>query len=313
MKGIRKWTTADGIRSIELHYSAFRGRDPETPEGRAWKEAKLRGVPGGELSSDWRKEQEIDFSIRSGMPVYMTFRRQLHVAPGPLAPLKGYPMLRGWDFGGTPACAICQLTPMHLNVFPSLYVPNHMFMGIKRFGQKVIEHSNLFHPGFSWIEYVDPAGDSRSQVDERTCVMVLAGPKDHRDENQRGFGLKVEFGETTFQGRFKAMEGVLGRLSDDGRAFLQIDPRERFLIEAFEGGYQRKKRPQSGLYDDDPMKNEFSHLMNGLEYVASRLFQVSTLKQPPRQIRADTEFDPFSETAGGRQQLYAETDFDPRG
>jgi len=33
-KGIQKWTTPSGIRTIRLHYSAFPKRDPETPEGK---------------------------------------------------------------------------------------------------------------------------------------------------------------------------------------------------------------------------------------------------------------------------------------
>jgi hypothetical protein len=308
VRGIKKWDTASGIRSIELHYSAFRGRDPETAEGRAWKEAKLRGVPGGELSSDWRKEQEIDFSIRSGMPVYLTYRRQLHVAPGPLSPVKDIPMLRGWDFGGTPAAAICQLTPMHLNVFPSLYVPNNSFMGIKRFGTRVLEHCAPLFPGFSWVEYIDPAGNARKDSDEKTCKGILENSPDHPDENLKGFGLNVQLGEVTWAGRFKAMEAVLGRLSDDGRQFLQIDPRERFLIEAFEGGYQRTKRPQSGLYDDDPAKNEFSHLMNALEYVVSRVIAgVPTGKPAKQQTRAETDFDIFNHSRSADFQQDAET------
>ncbi len=299
MKGIRKWDTASGIRSIELHYSAFRGRDPETPEGRAWKEGKLRGVPGGEMSSDWRKEQEIDFSIRGGLPVYLTFRKQLHVAAGELTPLKGITMLRGWDFGGTPACAICQVTPMHLYVFPSLYVPNNSFMGIKRFATKVLEHCGPQYPGAKWVEYVDPAGKGRAQTDEKTCVGFLQNPTDFPDESYRGFGLQVEFGEETWAGRHKAMETLLGRLSDDGTAFLQIDPRERFLIEAFEGGYQRRKKPTTNLYDDDPVKNEYSHLMNAFEYVVSKAISgVPTGKPVPQQTFADTSYSVFSGTPG---------------
>lgn len=307
MKGIKAWTTKDGIRSIELHYSAFRGRDPETPEGRAWKAGKLTGVHGGEQSSDWRKEQEIDFSIRSGLPVYMTFRRQLHVAPAEMKPRPGITMLRGWDFGGTPACLIAQVTPLHLNVFPSLYVPNNSFMGIKRFGTTVIEHCGPEYPGFKWVEYVDPAGKARKDTDERTCVDFLQNPKDHPVENFRGFGLHVEYGEETWAGRFKAVESVLGRLSDDGTAYLQIDPRERFLIEAFEGGYQRRKKPTTNLYDEDPVKNEYSHLMNAFEYVVSKAVAgVPTGKPAQMQTVAETDFSPF-ERQSAQYQTEAET------
>ena len=52
---------------------------------------------------------------------------------------------------------------------------------------------------------------------------------------------------------------------------MQIDPRERFLIDAFKGGYRKKKIANKELYLDEPEKNEYSHLMNALEYLVSRL------------------------------------------
>ncbi len=306
MKGIRRWNTADGIRSLELHYIADPERDPDTPAGAAWKAEKLKGVVGGEMSSDWRKEQEIDFSISSGMPIYGVFRRHVHMARSPLIPIKSLPMLRGWDFGGTPACAITQLVPGHFNVFPSLYVPNTQFMGIRRFAQRVMEHCNVVYQGMKWIEYVDPAGMQRSQRDERTCVSVLSGSPNHEKEEDRGFGLTVEAGEETFSGRQKAMEHVLLRLSDNGTAYFQIDPRERWIIEAFEGGYQRVKIVGTGKYKLEAAKNEYSHIMNALEYVVSRLSGVPLERHPP-QTHAETAFDLFNSSGQAQYQTDAET------
>ena len=290
IRGIQKWTTDSGIRSIRLHYSAFPARDPDLPAGRTWRETMTKGLIGGIDNQIWRKEQEIDFSIREGLPIYKTFNEQRHVSPAPLRPVKNLPMIRGWDFGGTPACAITQrlFTPApHWNIFPSLFVPNDQFMGIVRFGTEVINYCNLAYPGYTWLDYADPAGNQRAQTDERKCFDILNGSADVPIKDGGGFGLDVQTGEVSWQGRFEAMEMALGRLEEDGLPFLRVDPRERFIITAFTGGYRRKKVVGKDIYSDEVEKNEYSHIMNGLEYVASRIFQIKkqgARKKPVQEV-----------------------------
>jgi hypothetical protein len=278
IKGIQKWTTPTGVRTIRLHYSAFPKRDPDTPSGAAWLAKALQGYIGGKDNPSWKMEQEIDFSIRSGVAIYKIFREEYHVARGPIAAVPGIPILRGWDYGLTPACALGQLTKRpHLNIFPSLYTPQTKAIGIKRFTQAVIEYCNLTYPGFHFVDYGDPAGGQRAQTDERTCFEIQREFKD----DQGRLLVDVEAGEVTWTGRHKAMEDVLGRMVDDGMAFVQIDPRERFLIDAFKGGYRKKQVANKELYLDEPEKNEYSHLMNALEYLVSRL-QYGRPAPPPR-------------------------------
>ena len=285
--GIQKWTTESGIRSIRLHYSAFPARDPATTAGKTWRDTMTKGLAGGMENQIWRKEQEIDFSIREGLPIYKTFNEQRHVAPKPLRAVKNIPMIRGWDFGGTPACAITQRVFMpapHWNIFPSLFVPNDQFMGISRFGTEVINYCNLAYPGHSWLDYADPAGNQRSQTDERKCFDILNGDPNVPLKDGGGFGLSVQTGEVSWQGRFEAMEMALQRSEEDGVNFLQVDPRERFIITAFTGGYRRKKVIGKDIYSDEVDKNEYSHIMNGLEYVASRIFSIKKAGPRPRPV-----------------------------
>jgi len=267
-KGIQNWTTATGIRTIRLHYSAFPKRDPDTPEGRAWLTKALEGYIGGAENSAWKMEQEIDFSIRTGVPIYKIFLEKHHVASSPLKALRNVPIIRGWDYGLTPAVALAQLTPRpHLNVFPSIFTPQSDSIGIKRFTERVIEYCNVTYPGFTFIDYGDPAGDQRAQTDERTCFDIQ---RDFKAPDGRPL-VQVEAGEITWTGRHRAMEEALRRIEDDGVPFVQIDPRERFLIDAFKGGYRKKKIANKELYLDEPEKNEYSHLMNALEYLVSRI------------------------------------------
>jgi hypothetical protein len=277
-KGIQKWTTSTGVRTIRLHYSAFPKRDPDTPQGAAWLQKALEGYIGGKDNPAWKMEQEIDFSIRSGVPIYKIFREEHHVAKSPLIPIPHTPILRGWDYGLTPACAIAQLTRRpHLNIFPCVFTAQNESIGIKRFSEKVLQYCNMTFPGFTFIDYGDPAGGQRAQTDERTCFEIQ---RDFKDDQGRSL-IQVEAGEVTWTGRHRAMEDVLRRIEDDGLPFLQVDPRERFLIDAFKGGYRKKQVANKEIYLDEPEKNEYSHLMNALEYLVSRL-QYGRPAPPPR-------------------------------
>lgn len=287
IKGIQKWTTDSGVRAIRLHYSAFPARDPDTSQGKAWRDSMTQGLVGGVTNQIWRKEQEIDFTIREGLPIYKTFNEQRHVAPHPIKAVKGVPILRGWDFGGTPACAITQrlFTVPRWNIFPSLFVPNDQFMGIIRFAAEVISYCNIAYPGYEFVEYADPAGNSRNDNDERTCFQTLSGSPDLPIKEGGGYGLNVIPGEVTWQGRFESMEMALSRQEEDGICFLQVDPRERFIIDAFTSGYRRKKVAGKDLYTDEVDKNEYSHVMNGLEYIASKIFQLKRKTQNRKPVQ----------------------------
>ena len=267
-KGIQKWTTPTGIRTVRLHYSAFSKRDPDTIIGHAWRDKAVEGYIGGMDNPAWKMEQEIDFSIRSGVPIYKIFREEHHVSKSQITAIPQIPIIRGWDYGLTPACAITQLTRRpHLNILPCIYTPQTQSIGIKRFTEKVIEYCNVTYPGFMFIDYGDPAGDQRAQTDERTCFEIQ---RDFKDAQGRPL-VQVEAGEISWTGRHKSMEDVLRRIEDDGVPFVQIDPRERFLIDAFKGGYRKKKLANKEIYLDEPEKNEYSHLMNAVEYLVSRI------------------------------------------
>lgn len=47
--------------------------------------------------------------LKDGKPVYPSYRDSLHCRPTPY--IKGLTIYRGWDYGLTPACAFCQITP----------------------------------------------------------------------------------------------------------------------------------------------------------------------------------------------------------
>lgn len=283
IRGWQEWLTPEGVKVIRLHYTADPDRDPLTLTGAAWKAQALKGIVDGERSNLWRREQEIDWTISEGKAIYQTFREAVHVAKQILLPVRNWPILIGWDYGLTPAAHISQLTPnQHWNWFPSLYTAPGRAVGIKQFTETVVQYLSITYPGYQFVHYGDSAGNSKAQTDERTCFGIQFDD----------FGILVETGEVTWTARFNSMNEVLRRLCDDGIAMLQIDPRERFVIDAMNGGYCKKKFANSDVYSEEPDKNEYSHVMNGAEYVASRL---SLVKAAPNKKRESAQSSALAE------------------
>jgi hypothetical protein len=132
------------------------------------------------------------------------------------------------------------------------------------------------------------------QILNRGLTLHLGEDEDGRDAGERlpGWGWIVQPGEVSHMKRQEAVRGRLKTLLGSGVPALIVDPREEFLQSAFMGGYHRKSF-SDGTFDRNPAKNEFSHLVNGLEYLCSRLFS--------RPGRPEEEFD---EDRGPRQEPF---------
>lgn len=70
MRGVTVKKTQSGYCVAKVHYSADPEKDPANEVGKSWLEKEIVGYMGGRSSSDWRKEMEIDFSVRSGEKVF---------------------------------------------------------------------------------------------------------------------------------------------------------------------------------------------------------------------------------------------------
>lgn len=263
-KGITTWVTEDGIRVLRIHYSADPGKDPETDAGKRWLDEYLKGYIGGIKGKDWKSEMDIDFSVFRGKAVYPTFSSELHIASRQLDPIRGVPIIRGWDFGLTPACTFSQLTPSsRWLIFPCLHTTDREGIGITTFGQEVVEYSNLTYQGFKFVDYGDPAAFQRSQVDERTCAMVLSS-----------MGVNLMPGDVGSRSRDDIVRVQLERLVN-GVPFVQVCPTASFMIQGFAGGFQYQEIGKTGIFTEEHAKNAFSHAHEGLQYAASRMFKSS--------------------------------------
>lgn len=253
MQGITEYDTDQGVHVLKIHYTS----DPDKADPE-WIAEQKRGMS----NAAWEREMEINFHVHPGKPWYPEFRKDFHEAREHLRPIEGRPIIRGWDYGLTPATVFCQTTAKGqlLVLCPELQSTDS---GILAHGQVVRAESTTYFAGYTFNDYGDPAGNQRSQNDEKTANQLL------RSE----YGISVLPGPVAPTARWEATRKLLTSLTPDGQPMLLIDPRCTWLIGAFTGGYHRKE--VAGRLLDDPDKNEYSHIMDALGYVAAMLTRES--------------------------------------
>lgn len=157
-----------------------------------------------------------------------------------------------WN-GNTPAAVFLQRNARGQTlVLDSLYVEN---MGLEKFLREHVKplcFSRFL--GCSFIVVGDPAGWARSQLSELNVADVL---------KSEGFTARRAPTNDPSK-RIAAVEHQLAQQTGGKPAFL-IDPRCKHLIQGLYGGY-KYRRKQDGSYDTTPMKDEFSHDNDALQY-----------------------------------------------
>lgn len=169
-----------------------------------------------------------------------------------------------WN-GNTPATAFAQTTAKGqlLILYPELQSED---CGITAHGAVVASESRTWFPGYQFNDIGDPAGNQRSQTDEKSCNDIL----------REKYGINVMPGPVSFTERDEALRNLLKGLTPDGQPRLLIDPRCSHIIAAFRGGYQRKE--VAGVYTEEPDKNMFSHIMDAIQYGAASIFGMGERK-----------------------------------
>jgi hypothetical protein len=248
MQGVDFWETKDGIHVLRVHYTA----DP-TKRSEEW----IAHNKIGSTEADWQMEMEVDWSSVKGVPFYPEFSVALHVAKEPLIPHPEKRVIAGQDYGLTPATVYVQVTPKGqiLVLYPEL---QSWESGILRHGNLMIQAKQTYFPNNPITYYGDPAGNQRTQTDERTCVETL------RDN----YGINMINGPVVFNQRDIPIRKALSTLID-GKPQLLIDPRCTHLIEALKGGYCR--RQVNDVVLDELEDNKYTHIVDALGYAVSML------------------------------------------
>lgn len=196
--------------------------------------------------------------IKDGRPIYPEWQDRLHVQPPSLLPVAS-PLLVGVDFGLTPAAVFGQRDPKdgQLQIVHEITSES---LGATRFFEEVVTYLSSVHPGRPVRGWGDPAGEQRSQVDERTPYNVA-----------QAAGLPLVPTHTNdFTLRREAVANALTRLTLLGRPTLVIDSTCITLRKAMAGGYCLKRVQVAGAerFRDVPEKNKFSHVAEALQYLA---------------------------------------------
>ena len=186
-----------------------------------------------------------------GKLVYNRFIRKTHVATGPLIWSKGT-LFAGWDNSGNyPACVVCQMPyPGHVQVLREYTQDN---MGIVDFTRWVVADRNERYPKATWVEWADPAGFNRFSKKD--------GGLTSNSEMMMEMGVEISPSDNNWAARREAVEKQMSYI--DG---CLIDGSCNRLISGFLGGYCYKEIGTTGIFQDKPMKNKFSHIHDALQY-----------------------------------------------
>lgn len=280
MQGVKVWKNPKNkFTVLELHYSA----DP-AKRGDSWKTAVKSSMP----LRQYNQEYELAWESWAGLPVYDSFNETLHGVQDKIDPHIGLPLLRGWDFGLTPAAAICQLQEEKLVV---LYEFTAVNMGAERFSELVLQQCARLWPTWAdkkrdWVDFIDPSGAARKDTDEGSCAKILDGK-----------GLAVIGGPIPFEERKGAVEYFLTRRNKDGMLFEISLAHCPTLVRGFKGGYQY---PETAIEIQQtklrPIKNEFSHIHDALQMVAG------SIRKPRRRRKATAPAPSYSFSQGAEQK-----------
>lgn len=245
---------------------------------------ELRRLLRGQTTTIARFVEGQIVAIYPGVAVYQkNFNSKIHVVDRlDFDPAR--PVLTFWDNPPTPACLIAQVDRWgRLCIFKELiggFVDGRIVeaVGASEFTDLVKlelqENFKGFKLGTAWV---DPAHRAPSNTESKTPVQIL---------NEKGFK-DVRFGAVDNMSRQEAVRNLLGKNLSGEPAIRILRSGCPVTIEGMAGGYVFGSGTDGKrLTGAGPLKNEFSHPVNALEYGVSGIYPPVNLRQiksePPR-------------------------------
>jgi hypothetical protein len=194
---------------------------------------------------------------RDGKPVYRNYMDSIHCAKEEIEAVKGIPIIAGYDFGHTPACVLAQfLSDGRFNVLREFWSEDS---GIKKFVSEMVKPYLLAkYRGFEIVSTGDRSGIKRNDTDERNCFLEL---------KNLGYPATPSYTNAPLT-RINAVDIFLTKIIGGKPAF-QLSPSCEMLRRGFISEY--KYHIFKGItdrVDEKPLKNEFSHVADALQYAA---------------------------------------------
>ncbi|MFP4477330.1 MAG: hypothetical protein ACLFOY_17335 [Desulfatibacillaceae bacterium] len=223
--------------------------------------------------------------VADGRPVYPEYADAVHCVSEDIAPDPGAVLYVGIDFGLTPAAVFGQRLAIGRWVWLDELVTEQI--GAVRFAELLGEKLRGEFAGMDVAVFGDPAGEQRSQVDERTPFQILAA-----------HGIAAKPAPTNdFVVRREAVARPLSRIVD-GKPGLLVSPKCRIVRKGMAGGYSYKRVAVAGeeRFRDKPDKNRFSHPCEAAQYLmvgaGEGLAELKQRRDRPRQRYAGLDYDP---------------------
>lgn len=272
-----------------------------------------------------RMEVHRDWTVTRGKAVYPNYNEHIHVAQEPLEYFPEIPLRLAWDVPGCPACCLAQINPWNqVQIFPPICAAAAESVSVYDFGERVAFHlldryaapygMTLAQLSDQLIHVGDPAGKIRpprnrlKNSETRAAFDVLrAGSRqylgDDPDGNEQflekpGWGWVIQPGAGDHVTRQGAVNALLTQLVSGGQPALIIDPNAGEIRRGLNGGYHFEDYGD-GTFSREPVKNQAAHILNCVEYLATRL---NARPIPPdRPTDEDNERPAFvSRAASGR-------------
>jgi len=193
----------------------------------------------------------------SGLPVFRSFDRSVHVAKEELTPMfSDSPLIIGVDAGLTPAAVIGNVAyDGRLVVYDSLISDG---MGALRFVRERLKPLLVNkYPGRRALVIIDPAAFQRAQTDERTVADIY---------KNEGFTVKPAR-TNAVAARISAVDKYLTRVVDGKYSLLACPTHATNLVQALAGKY-RYKINTKGVRDEKPEKSHpWSDIADAFQYL----------------------------------------------
>lgn len=271
LQGYSAWTNpGNGFRCVRLHYTAHPGKRSDE-----WKRSAKRGMP----DKQWATEMELAWETYAGEPVYgREFNQAVHMRTERFEPDTNYSVLyRGWDFGGNHSCVVTQYIDGTLYVIDEF--PN-MGFNTRRIAKDIQEECfRRYGNSFTYVDVIDPSGMWEGKTSTgQACADVM---------KELGMHLIPGVQEPT-----KRIDAVMRLLTGlrNGKPQLQLNPSCSMLAEGFKGGYQYPEKETQNQKKNRPLKNEFSHIHDSLQYVATKIDAVGGSRRRPSVAIKDNSY-----------------------
>ena len=255
-QGFKGQLNGNKFISLALHYTADPTRNPATPEGKKWfgeqrpKYDKRR----------WDTEMELSRSTYGGFGVFSDdFNEDWHVKHVNFEPNPDAPLLLGWDFAGNHSVAVCQYFK---GILYSVREMPNIGWHTRDVAPQVLEYCEQEFPGHKLIHLPDPTAFDKGRNDatghSNVDIMVECGIP---------FRDIIKVSTNRQEPRLDAVFKLL-TTNKKGQPKFQISTSCPYLITGFKGAYQFKEKIQANQSRPTIVKNEYSHIMDCIQYVA---------------------------------------------